>query len=313
MRILVAGASGVIGQQLLPQLRARGHEVTGLVRSSTGAAVVTALGGCPVIADGLDAEAVRVAVLTARPEVIVHQMTAIDRFADLRRFERTFARTNRLRTEGTDHLLRAAREAGVRRFVAQSYCGHTWARVGGPVKAEDDPLDADPPPELRSTLAALRHVEQAMLAASNIGGVALRYSGLYGPGTSLARDGAVADQIRRRRVPIIGRGTGVWSFIHVADAASAAVAAVESAATGIFNVADDEPAPVSEWLPALAHILGAKPPRRLPLVLARLALPKHLVQMMTEARGASNARAKTTLGWTPLWPSWREGFRKEMG
>jgi 2-alkyl-3-oxoalkanoate reductase len=312
MRILVAGASGVVGRQLLPQLVARGHEVTGLVRSVEGAAVVATLGGRPVIADGLNAAAVRLTVLEARPEAVIHQMTAIDPFADLRRFDDAFAQTNRLRSEGTDNLVTASREVGVRRFVAQSFCGHTWAREGTLVKTEDDPFDPNPPPQLRATHDAIRHVEAAMLAAGDLNGVALRYSGFYGPGTNLAANGALVQQVRRRKVPLIGRGSGIWSFLHVADAASAAVAAVESTATGVFNVSDDEPVAVRDWLPEVARILGARPPRRLPLPLARLLVPRHLVQMMTEARGASNARFKETFGWIPTWPSWLWGLREVL-
>lgn len=313
MRILVAGASGVVGQALLPLLRRRGHEVTGLVRSGRGATVVASLGARPVVADGLDAAAVRAAVAAARPEAVVHQMTALDPLADLRRFDDAFAQTNRLRREGTDNLVAAARGAGVRRLVAQSFCGHTWARVGGPVKVEDDPLDPDPPPQLRSTHDAIRHVERATLATGDLGGVALRYGGFYGPGTGIAADGALAAQVRRRRVPLIGRGGGVWSFVHVADVASATAAAVEGEAVGVFNVVDDEPVLVRDWLPEVARILGAKPPHHLPLVLARVLLPSHIVQMMTEARGASNARFRAAFGWAPAWPSWRWGFRKVLG
>jgi nucleoside-diphosphate-sugar epimerase len=244
---------------------------------------------------------------------VIHQLTALPAAIDLRDFDRVFAPTNRLRIEGTDNLIAAARESGARRFVAQSYCGWPYARTGGPVKDEDDPLDPDPPPAMRRTLAAIRHLEGAVAAARDIGGVSLRYGGFYGPGTSLSRDGTAVAEIRRRRFPIVGKGGGVWSFIHIADAAGAAVAAVESRVTGTFNVVDDEPAPVAEWLPALARAVGARPPLRVPAFIGRLVLPKHLYLMMTAQRGGANARFKREFGWRPQFASWRDGFLRGLG
>jgi nucleoside-diphosphate-sugar epimerase len=241
---------------------------------------------------------------------VIHQLTALPQAIDLRDFAGAFAPTNRLRTLGTDNLIAAARASGARRFVAQSYCGWPYARTGGPVKSEDDPLDPDPLPAFRETLAAIRHLEQAVAA---IGGVSLRYGGFYGPGTSLSRDGTMTAEIRRRRVPVIGKGGGIWSFIHIADAASATVAAVEGDASGIFNVVDDEPAPVAEWLPALAHAVDAKPPLRVPAFIGRLVLPKHLYLMMTAQRGGSNAKFKRTFAWQPAFASWRDGFVRGLG
>jgi nucleoside-diphosphate-sugar epimerase len=306
MNIFVAGATGALGRQLVPMLVARGHEVTAMSRS--GAA--PAPGVRAVAADGLDRDAVIAAVVKARPEVVVHEMTALTGLADLRRFERAFAPTNRLRTEGTDNLLAGAHAAGARRLVAQSYAGWPYARVGGPVKTEDDPLDADPPKQVRTTIAAIRHLEEAVLDAADIEGVVLRYGGFYGPGTSLAPEGGEhLEAVRQRKFPIIGSGAGVWSFVHIADAAAATVAAIEGGAPGVYNIVDDDPAPVRDWLPALAAAVGAQPPRHIPAWLGRLVAGGHVVTMMTELRGCSNAKAKRELGWTPRVASWRDGFR----
>ncbi len=253
------------------------------------------------------------AVAAARPEVVVHELTDLAGATDLRKFDAGFAATNRLRTEGTDHLLEAARAAGARRLVAQSYAGWPFARVGGPVKTEDDPLDPDPPAELRRTLDAIRHLEAAVLSAEGIEGVVLRYGGFYGPGTSAGAGGSILDDLRRRRFPIVGAGSGVWSFVHIDDAATATVAAVERGAPGVYQIVDDDPAPVSEWLPALAAAAGARPPRRVPVWLARLLVGEHGVVLMNEVRGASNAKARRELGWRPAWPSWRQGFRAGLG
>jgi nucleoside-diphosphate-sugar epimerase len=260
----------------------------------------------PVVADGLDRDAIVTAVVAARPDAIVHQLTALAGMGSLRDFDGAFALTNRLRTEGTDNLLAAAREAGVGGFVAQSYAGWPYARSGGPVKSEDDPLDPDPVPSMRETLAAIRHLEAAVTEA---GGIVLRYGGFYGPGTGLTRGGEQVEMIRKRRFPIVGDGGGVWSFVHIDDAAAATVVALERGTPGIDNVVDDEPAPARDWLPALAAAAGAKPPRRLPRWLARLAAGEALTAMMTESRGASNAKARRELDWAPAHPSWREGFR----
>jgi nucleoside-diphosphate-sugar epimerase len=313
MRIFVAGATGALGQRLVPLLVGGGHQVTAMTRSAGKAAGLRAAGAEPVVADALDRDAVLAAVCAARPEVVVHQATALAGMRDFRRSDKGFAGTNRLRTEGTDHLLEAARAAGARRMVAQSFTGWPFARVGGPVKTEEDPLDPDPPAQLRRTLDAIRHLEAAMLGAEGIDGVVLRYGGFYGPGTSAGEGGYVLDELRRRRFPIVGAGTGVWSFIHIDDAAAATAAAVERGDPGIYQVVDDDPAPVSEWLPALAAAIGAPPPRRVPAWLARLLAGEHAVVLMTEVRGAANAKARRELGWTPVHRSWRQGFRDGLG
>jgi 2-alkyl-3-oxoalkanoate reductase len=304
MKVLVIGASGAIGTRLVPQLADRGHEVIGTYRSQGNAERLRALGAEPLALDLLDAPAVRRAVLEAGPEAIIHQATALADVGFSRNLDRSFAPTNRLRTEGTDTLLAAAREAGVRRFVAQSFASYRYAREGGPVKTEDDPLDANPPAGARGTNAAMRHLDEAVTAA---GGAALRYGGFYGA----ANDGLIGP-VRKRQFPVIGDGGGVSSFIHLDDAAAATVLALEHDATGIYNIVDDEPAPMRDWLPALADALGAKPPRHIPRWLARLIAGRGLV-MMTESRGASNAKAKRELGWTLRYPSWRQGFPAAYG
>jgi 2-alkyl-3-oxoalkanoate reductase len=277
--------------------------------------MIRSLGARPAVADALDPDAVARAVAEAEPEVIVHQLTALSGSLDLRHIERDFAETNRLRTEGTDHLLAAGRAVGARRFVAQSYAGWPFARTGGPVKAETDPLDPTPPAPLRTTHDAIRHLEDAVTGARWTDGIVLRYGGFYGPGTSLSvrPDGEHVALIRKRRFPVVGDGGGVWSFIHIEDAAAATVAAIEHGVRGIYNIVDDEPAPVSEWLPAAAHAVGAKPPRRLPLWLGRLAAGEAAAVMMTEIRGASNKKAKDELGWSPRYASWRDGFATGLG
>jgi nucleoside-diphosphate-sugar epimerase len=285
-----------------------GHSVAATTRSAEKAAALRAAGAAPVVLDALDAAAVRAAVLAAQPEVVVHQLTAIPARLDLRKFERDFASTNRLRREGTDHLLAAAGAAGVRRFIAQSFAGWPYAREGGPVKTEEDRIDPNPPPALRDALAAIRHLEAAVLGTADITGLVLRYGGFYGPGTSIGQDGTLTRDVRRRRVPVIGSGAGVWSFVHIDDAAAATLAAVERGQAGIYNIVDDEPAPVADWLPALAAALGAKPPWHLPVWLARLLVGEHGVALMTEIRGASNTKAKRALGWQPAHASWRQGF-----
>jgi nucleoside-diphosphate-sugar epimerase len=312
MRIFVAGATGVLGSRLVPLLLEGGHELVGMTRSPERAERLRAAGATPVVADGLDREAVLSAVRQARPEVVVHQLTALAGATDFRRLDEGFAPTNRLRTAGTDILLAAALAAGARRFVAQSYAGWPFAREGGPVKTEEDPLDPDPPGELRRSLDAIRHLESAVLGADGLAGVVLRYGGFYGPGTSLGDGGFMLDDLRRRRFPIVGAGTGVWSFVHIDDAAAATAIAVERGAPGCYQIVDDDPAPVSEWLPALAAAIGAKPPRRVPAWLARLLIGEHGVVLMTEIRGASNAKARRELGWRPAHPSWRQGFREGL-
>jgi len=306
MKVFVAGATGALGKQLVPMLVDAGHEVTGMTRSEERAQLVRDLGAQPAIADALDAEAVGAAVSAAQPEVIVHQLTALSNSLDLRHFDRDFAQTNRLRTEGTDILLSAARAAGVRRFVAQSFAGWPSARTGGPVKAEDDAVDQDPPGAVRNTLEAILYLERTVVGATPIEGLALRYGGFYGPGTSLQLDppgGEHVDAIRARKFPIVGGGGGVWSFVHIADAAEATAIAVERGAPGVYNVVDDNPAAVRDWLPEVAREVGAKRPMRVPRWLGRIMAGEAAAVMMTEIRGASNTKAKRELGWVPRHPS----------
>ena len=286
-----------------------------MTRSESKQAMLKELGAVPVVADALDPDQVAEAVGLARPDVIVHQLTAIPPAINMRKFDREFALTNRLRTEGTDHLLSAGQAVGVKRFVAQSNAGVPYARTGGPVKREDDPSDPDPPPSWREALAAIRHLEEAVTGAHWTEGLVLRYGWFYGPGTSVALDppGSQIELVRKRQFPIVGGGTGIWSFIHIEDAATATVAAVEGGTAGIYNIADDEPAPVSEWLPVLAAAIGAKPPMRVPRWLGRLAAGELAVVAMTELRGASNDKAKRELGWQLRYPSWRQGFAKGLG
>jgi len=315
MKVFVAGAGGALGRQLVPQLVAAGHEVVGMVRSESKRELVGKLGGQPVVADALDRDEVARAVGEARPEAVLHELTAIPADLQPKHFDRDFAMTNRLRSEGLDNLLAAARAAGARRFVAQSFTGWPYAREGGPVKSEEDPLDPDPPAQFRHTLEVIRYLEGTVAGAEGIEGLALRYGGFYGPGTSVGvdPDGEVIGTIRKRGFPVVGGGAGVWSWVHIGDAAAATVAAVGAGSPGIYNVTDDDPAPVAEWLPALAEAIGAKPPRRVPRWLGRLVAGEAAVAMMTEQRGASNAKAKRELGWTPRYPSWRQGFREGLG
>jgi nucleoside-diphosphate-sugar epimerase len=307
MKVFVAGASGAIGAQLVPKLVDGGHEVVAMTRSESKQAELHARGATPVVADALDPDQVAGAVATAQPDVIVHELTAIAGM-DAHNFDRGFAATNRLRTQGIDNLLSAGRAVRVRRFVAQSFCGWPYARTGGPVKTEEDPLDPAPLPQMRESLAAIRHVEEAVTGADWTDGIALRYGGLYGPGTSLAPGGEQFEWVRKRRMPVIGSGAGIWSFIHVADAADATVAAVEHGGRGVYNIVDDEPAAVAEWLPALARIIGAPRPWRVPRLVGRLFAGAPVTMMMTESRGASNAKAKRELSWLPRYASWRQGF-----
>jgi nucleoside-diphosphate-sugar epimerase len=308
MKILVAGATGAIGTQLVPRLVERGHEVIAMTRSADKRDAIERLGASPAVADALDPEHVADVVAAATPEVIVHELTALSGPFDMRHFDRTFALTNRLRTEATDHLLSAGRAVGIKRFVAQSYAGWTFERSGPPVKTEEDALDPHPAAAMRRTFEAIAYLERTVTEAGFTEGIVLRYGGLYGPGTSLSKDGEHAELIHKRKFPIVGGGSGVWSFVHVADAADATVLAVERGTRGIYNIVDDEPAPVADWLPALASSLGAPKPMRVPRVLGRLLGGEAAAVMMTEARGASNAKAKRTLGWQPGHPSWRQGF-----
>ena len=308
MRVFVAGATGAIGKQLVPRLVAAGHEVHGMTRSASKKSMLDALGAVPVVADALDPDQVAAAVGNAGPDVIVHQLTAIGG-VDMRHFDRDFALTNRLRTDGTDHLLSAGQAVGVRRFVAQGVSSYgMYMRTGGPVKSEEDPLDPTPAREMRETLAAVRHLEEAVLGARWTEGIVLRYGAFYGPGTSMAPGGEQFELVRQRKFPLVGDGGGVWSFIHVDDAADATVAAIEHGSRGVYNVVDDDPAPVAEWLPAIAQELGAKKPMHLPRFVGRLFAGRPGVVMMTDIRGASNAKAKRELAWSPAHPSWRQGF-----
>ena len=308
MRIFVAGASGAVGRQLVPALISAGHTVIGMTRTAAKAEAIKRIGAEPVVADGLDALAVHAAVISVRPDIVIHQMTDLAAVTDLRHFDRAFATTNRLRTQGADILLAAAREADVKRFIAQSFCGWTFSRVGGAVKTETDELDPDPPHELRRTLDALRYLEQIVTASAKPEGVVLRYGSFYGPDTGMLAQ-AMIEQLRHRRVPIVGDGAGWWSFIHVGDAASATVAAIDRGKAGnIYNIVDDEPAQVSEWLPALAQIVGARPPLHIPAWLGRLLAGDHMVSMMTQVRAGSNAKAKQELAWRPAHPSWHQGL-----
>lgn len=279
-----------------------------MTRTAAKAAEIRALGADPVIADALDRKAVEAAVAAARPDAVIHELTALPDAADFKHLDRMFAVTNRLRTEGLDILIEAARNAGAKRFLAQSFAGWPFARRGGPVKTEADPLDPAPDTAFRETLAAIRYLERRVPALEGMAGLVLRYGGLYGPGTSFAPGGTVHQAVKARRLPIIGSGAGVWSFLHVDDAAGATVTAVATGARGLYNIVDDEPAPVREWLPYLARALGAKPPRRVPAWLARWIIGAGGVAMMTEVRGASNSKAKAELGWRLIYPSWRDGF-----
>jgi nucleoside-diphosphate-sugar epimerase len=314
MKVFVAGATGALGKQLVPMLVANGHDVVGMTRTEAKRDRLRSLGARPVVADALDADAVKRVVGEAEPDVIVHELTAIPPVLDMRHIEREFALTNRLRTEGTDNLLSAGQSVGVKRYVAQSNGALPYARIGGPVKHEDAPLDEHPAAAMREGLAAIRHLEAAVSGVQGADAVVLRYGWFYGPGTSIALDppGSQVEVLRKRQFPIVGKGTGIWSFIHITDAAAATVAAVEGGRAGVYNVVDDEPAPVSEFLPVLAAAVGAKPPRRVPRWVGRLAAGEWAVVAMTEIRGASNEKIKRELGWRLRYPSWRQGFAEGL-
>jgi len=301
--IFVTGATGALGRHLVPALVAEGHDVTATTRTAAKAGGLREAGATPVILDGLDRDAVIAEVLVASPDVIVHEMTALASMRSLRQPDKVFAVTNALRTQGTDNLLAAAAQAGTRRVIAQSYVSAN-ARTGNLVKTEDDPIDTDPVPGARLALAAIRHVEETVPRVAPEG-IVLRYGSFYGPGAS----DILLDTVRKRQWPIIGGGTGIWSFIEITDAAAATLAAVSQGAPGVYNVADSDPAPSSEWLPYLAGLLGAKPPLRVPAWLGRLLAGEFIVAQMTSARGSSNEKARKELGWEPRYPSWREGFR----
>jgi nucleoside-diphosphate-sugar epimerase len=308
MKVLVTGGTGAIGKFLLPLLLDNKHEVVALTRSVTKAPQLEDTGVSVMIVDPLNKERLIAAVRSAEPEVIIHQLSALSGAINFRKFDQDFALTNRFRTEVTDNLLAAARTIGTRRFIAQSYCGWPYAKKGGPVKTEEDPLDPKPPESFTKTLAAIRYLEDKISSTTFLEAVALRYGMFYGPGTSIGKGGAILKMVRKRRFPVVGGGGGVWSFIHVLDAARATVAAISRGAPGVYNIVDDEPAKVTTWLPALARAIEAKPPYRIPHWLGELAIGKAGVSIMTEIRGCSNAKAKHELNWAPLYPSWRVGF-----
>jgi 2-alkyl-3-oxoalkanoate reductase len=315
MKVFVAGATGAIGGQLVPMLVERGHEVTAMTRTPAKQEAIRELGARPVVADALDPEGVAQAVAEAEPEVVIHQLTAIDPSSFSRSLDKMFAVTNRLRREGLDHLLAAAQASGARRFIAQSFAGWPFKRTGGSIKTEEDPLETSPPKTVSETLGAIRYVEERVTRAEGIEGLALRYGGFYGPGTSIALDpdGQQVEMLRKRRLPIIGDGGGIWSLTHIQDAASATAAAVERGEPGVYNVVDDEPAPVRIVIPELAKAVGAPPPRHFPRWLGRLVAGEGNTIMMTEVRGAANDKAKRELGWELRYPSWRLGFREGLG
>ncbi len=313
MKVFIVGASGAIGSHLVADLVARGHEVVGTTRSAAKTGALRALGAEPVIVDALDPDSVADVVAKAEPEVIVHQLTALSGRPNFRNVKRMAAATNRLRTEGTDHLLAAGRAVGVRKFVAQSNYA-LLERTGGPVVDESGRIDPSPPRDVKEGVDALRHLEDAVTGITWADGIVLRYGGFYGPGTGIetAPDAVIAGLIRRRRFPIVGGGGGMWSMVHITDAASATVAAIERGKPGSYHVADDEPAPVREVLLELARVLGAKPPRRVPAWLVRLLAGKGVVEIMTQARGVSSEKIKRELGWTLRYPSWRTGFAEGL-
>lgn len=313
MKVFIAGGTGAIGKILVPHLVENGHEVVVLVRSVEKTEAAESMGAKAAPADPLDREALTAAIRSAEPDVIMHQLTALSGLGSFRKFDEDFALTNRFRTEVTDTMLAAARMVGARRFIAQSFCGWPFAREGGPIKTEEDPLDPNPPESFSKTLAAIRHVEAAVQATEDTEALALRYGILYGPGTSFASDGSIVDLVRKRRMPIVGDGAGIWSFIHVEDVARATMAAMSRGEPGVYNVVDDEPAPVSTWLPFLADVVGAKPPLKLPVWLGKIAIGDGGVSMMTRSRGGSNARARRAFDWQLVYPSWRRGFVEELG
>jgi nucleoside-diphosphate-sugar epimerase len=311
MKIFLAGATGVVGRHLVPELIDAGHEVVGTTRSAAKAGEVEAAGAEPVVVDALDRDAVFAAVAAAQPHVVIHQLTAIGA-TDFKKFDASYVQTNELRTRGLDYLLDAARAAGARRFIAQSYTGWPNERTGPMIKTEEDPLDLQPAPAATKSLAAISHLESAVSSADDIEGVVLRYGTLYGPGTAFGEGGEMQDLVAKRKMPVVGGGAGVFSFVHVDDAATATVAALTQG-QGIYNIVDDEPVPVATWLPALAEALGAKPPRKVPAWLVRPLLGSFGIGIMTSQRGSSNAKARRDLGWTLVFPSWRQGFRGGLG
>ena len=312
MKVFLAGGSGAIGKRLVPMLVAAGHSVVATTRTPAKMNGLRGLGARSVALDALDRSAVMKAVASAAPDVVVHELTALSMMHNLKRFDEEFAITNRLRTEGAQYLLEAAQAAGARRFVAQSYTGFPNIRVGWRIKTEDDPLDPNPPQPTRWTFEAIRQLEAKVMSAGNLEGIVLRYGNFYGPGTSIGPGGEIVQLVRQRKFPIFGDGAGVWSFVHIDDAAAATRVAVEGGPQGIFNIVDDEPAEVSVWLPELARIIGAKPPYRLPAWLGRLVIGEAGMSMMTKVRGSSNEKAKRLLRWKPIYPTWRDGFHQML-
>jgi 2-alkyl-3-oxoalkanoate reductase len=310
VRVFVAGATGAVGRPLVPKLVAAGHEVTGMTRSESKTEDMRRAGARAVVADVFDVDALTAAMEEARPEVIVHELTALPDRIDFRKAD-TYAATNRVRTEGTRNLIDAARTAGARRIVCQSIA-FAYRMDGEGLKTENDPLLSEAAGAFGSGVRALREMEAMVLGADGLDGLVLRYGFFYGPGTYYAADGTSTDDVRRRRMPIVGRGSGVFSFIHVDDAADATVAAVERGSPGVYNVTDDEPAPMREWVPVFAEAAGAKPPRRVPVWLARFVAGKDVSNFAVELRGASNEKAKRELGWEPAHPSWRSGFGEAL-
>lgn len=304
MRVFVAGGSGAIGRHLVPKLVAKGHEVVATARSSAKLREIQAWGAEAVVMDGLDPASVKAAITAAHPEVIIHEMTALAAVTDLRNFDRKFALTNRLRTEGTRFLSDTAKQTGVRRLVAQGFTGWTNERDGSPIKDETSRLDPHPSKAMHKSLEAIAELEKTVTAATGVEGLVLRYGNLYGPGST-----ALLDAVRRRKLPVVGSGAGLWSFVHLADAAEATLAALDHGSPGLYNIVDDDPAPAAEWIPYLANVADAKPPFHVPAWAGRVAAGDAVVSMMTETRGSSNSKAKAVLSWTPRYASWREGFR----
>jgi 2-alkyl-3-oxoalkanoate reductase len=313
MKIFLAGASGAIGHALIPLLVRERHEVFGAFRNAANSDRVQSLGATPVVIDALDAPALNDRVAEIAPQIVIHQLTAIPQNLDLRNIDRDFELTNRLRSEGTRNLVTAALNAGAEKFIAQSFAGWPYAPSGPALKTEDDDLDTTPSPKLKAMLDAIKTLEHTVLSEQNFTGILLRYGPLYGPHTSIASRGAMVEDIRAHKVPIVGQGTGIWSFVHVDDAATATLAALTHAKRGIYNIVDDDPAPVSDWLPFLAQCTGAKPPLSVPSIAARMLIGDHAVSLMNDVRGVSNAKARRELDWTPKWTSWRTGFLEGLG
>jgi nucleoside-diphosphate-sugar epimerase len=313
MRAFIAGSTGAIGKFLVPLLIENGHDVIALIRRAEKAPALEAMGAKVALADPLNVKELTAAIVKSEPEVIIHQLTALVGVGNLKKFDEEFVQTNRFRTEATATMLAAAEMVGTRRFIAQSFCGWPFAREGGPIKTEEDPLDPNPPASFSKSLAAIRYLEDTVRKTTDVQALALRYGNFYGPGTGIANDGFMVELVRKRKIPIVGNGAGIWSFIHIQDAARATVAAVTHGAPGLYNIVDNEPAPVSSWLPALADAVGAKRPYTVPAWLGKFAIGDGGVSMMTSIRGGSNGKAKQELAWQPIYPSWRRGFVEGLG